>query len=151
MNRFFHERALSIAQQTALLKAEWPSLDVARQRDALEAKGILQPTPISAEYTVSITYRIGGTPKVYVHDPPLARRPEAPLDPVPHVYPWRDGTEGHPCLYRPWSNEWNAGKPISRTIVPWLLTWLANYEIWRATGKWLGGGAHLQGTKAEYT
>lgn len=149
MSRFFHERTLSIAQQAALLNAEWPSLIVERDLYALEATGTLQPSPISAEYTVSIKYRLGGAPKAYVHSPALARRSEAPNEPVPHVYPWLEGTEGHPCLYRPWSNEWNAGKPISRTIVPWLLTWLANYEVWRATGKWLGGG-HRLGAKPEH-
>ncbi len=137
---------MSIAQQAAVLRAEWNSLSVKVDRARLTAEGELQPTPISSVYKMSITYCMGGAPEAFVHSPALLRRPERPEEPIPHVYPWKDGTEGHPCLFRPWSNEWHAGKAISRTVVPWLLTWLANYEVWRMTGKWLGGGV-LHGTK----
>jgi hypothetical protein len=138
--RYIRETPLSIARQAAALRADWPSLSVTAWRDELKAMGELQPTPISTVFKVSITYRVGDAPEAFVHSPALARRPERPDEPVPHVYPWVGGAEGHPCLFRPWGNEWHAGKAISRTIVPWLLTWLANYEVWRATGKWLGGG-----------
>ena len=28
------------------------------------------------------------------------------------------------------------------TIVPWASLWLYYYEVWHATGEWLGGGEH---------
>jgi hypothetical protein len=127
--------------------AEWPSLSVVLGRGGLTAEGELQPTPISSVYRVSITYRLGRNPEAFVHAPALARRPERPDEPVPHVDPWDGSPEGHPCLFRPWGNEWHAGKAISRTVVPWFLTWLANYEVWHATGKWMGGGVSHGGPK----
>ena len=29
---------------------------------------------------------------------------------------------------------------LSETIIPWAIEWLKYYELWRITGKWLGGG-----------
>jgi len=29
---------------------------------------------------------------------------------------------------------------IADTTVPWTAEWLANYEVWLATGEWHGGG-----------
>jgi hypothetical protein len=29
---------------------------------------------------------------------------------------------------------------VATTIMPWLLLWLTFYELWLATGVWLGGG-----------
>ncbi|MDY0295864.1 MAG: hypothetical protein RB296_00975 [Acidobacteriota bacterium] len=31
---------------------------------------------------------------------------------------------------------------IAKTIVPWASEWLIFYELWLATGEWLGGGIH---------
>ena len=44
------------------------------------------------------------------------------------------------CLYLPGTGEWTSDKPIALTIVPWTSLWLYFYEVWRATGEWLGGG-----------
>jgi hypothetical protein len=52
---------------------------------------------------------------------------------LPHVY--RDGTL---CLHL--SGEWNENMYFVDSIVPWTAEWLANYEIWLATGDWHGGG-----------
>ena len=29
---------------------------------------------------------------------------------------------------------------VVNTIIPWTSEWLLHYELWHATGKWLGGG-----------
>ena len=34
-------------------------------------------------------------------------------------------------------------KLISNTIIPWTIEWLYFYELWLATGEWLGGGEHV--------
>ena len=31
---------------------------------------------------------------------------------------------------------------LATTIVPWCSEWLFYYELWLATGEWLGGGVH---------
>ena len=64
-----------------------------------------------------------------------------PNDPIPHLYRNRRDPD-HPmlCLYRPNTREWHAGCYVAGTIIPWTSEWLACYEIWLATGRWLGGG-----------
>ena len=44
-------------------------------------------------------------------------------------------------------SEFNSSKLIANTIIPWTVEWLYYYELWLATGEWLGGGEHL--TKCE--
>jgi hypothetical protein len=46
------------------------------------------------------------------------------------------------CLFLPGSREWNGDDPIALTILPWASLWLYFYEVWHATGEWLGGGVH---------
>jgi hypothetical protein len=37
---------------------------------------------------------------------------------------------------------------IATTIIPWLSLWLYYYEVWHATGEWMGGGIeHGDATK----
>lgn len=45
------------------------------------------------------------------------------------------------CLYR--YSEFDSRKLISNTIIPWTIEWLYFYELWLATGEWLGGGEHV--------
>lgn len=52
---------------------------------------------------------------------------------LPHVY-----SDGTLCLHL--SGEWNEKMYLVDSIVPWTAEWLANYEIWLATGDWNGGG-----------
>jgi hypothetical protein len=56
-----------------------------------------------------------------------------PGESLPHVFP--DGTL---CLHL--DHEWTTNMLASDTIVPWTSEWLINYEIWKATGEWFGGG-----------
>lgn len=58
-------------------------------------------------------------------------------DAVPHMY----GQE-RLCLFLPESQEWQPADPIALTIIPWASLWLFFYEVWHATGEWLGGGVH---------
>ncbi len=51
------------------------------------------------------------------------------------------------CLYLP--GQWSGEKPIAVTIVPWASVWLYFYEVWRATGEWLGGGVEPCGDEEE--
>lgn len=44
------------------------------------------------------------------------------------------------CLYYPKYKEWTKSMFLSETIIPWAIDWIKYYELWRITGKWLGGG-----------
>jgi hypothetical protein len=69
-------------------------------------------------------------PEVRVLNPPLVSRPGESL---PHVF--ADGTL---CLHQ--AGEWTPEMLIVDTTLPWTAEWLINYEIWKATGDWHGGG-----------
>jgi hypothetical protein len=46
------------------------------------------------------------------------------------------------CLYHPIEDEWTSKSWLKDTLIPWAIEWLLLYELWLATGKWLGGGEH---------
>lgn len=78
-----------------------------------------------------INYSQGQQPIIRVVKPPLLKHKNG--DKIPHVFPG-----DKLCLYS--SGEWSNRDSIARTIVPWTSLWLFYYELWHATGKWLGGG-----------
>ncbi len=53
---------------------------------------------------------------------------------IPHVF-----SDGSLCLHIP--GQWQSDMTIAEYIVPWIAEWLFYYEVWLATGEWLGGGA----------
>jgi len=106
----------------------------------LRWEGELQPTPLSVQYRIRIDARSNRRPRVRVVSPELTE----PASELPHVF--RDGSL---CLCMPW--QWDRTKSISRVMLPWISEWLLYYELWKATGEWLGGGhgepAHGQETE----
>ncbi len=104
--------------------------------------GILQPTPLSMMYKIKVQYVLDSRPKIWVISPELEKRSDQ--DKIPHLYPG-----DHLCLYLPWTKEWNRNMLISETIMPWTSLWLYYYEIWHATGDWLGGGEHPDLSKTD--
>jgi hypothetical protein len=121
----------TLAQQLFSLARLPVTSDVTITRSRLAWRGELQPSPLSRIYTLRLTYADGHpTPAVTVVRPQL-RTDE--VESLPHVYP---GDEL--CLCYPW--EWDAGQLIARTIIPWASEWLLHFEIFKATGRWHGGG-----------
>lgn len=102
--------------------------------------GQLRPASLSAEYTVRVSYKWEGKPRVSVLSPTLHAREDG--QPIPHVY---DGPEL--CLYLPKAREWDPSMQLSETILPWTSLWLLYYEAWQSTGVWTGGGVHPGGVK----
>jgi len=101
------------------------------KRSRLRWVGELQPTPLSVAYAVRLAYALGSSaPAVDVVKPAL--RAEG-VESLPHVY-----SGDRLCLCYPW--QWDDGKLIARTIVPWAAEWLLHFEVWKATGSWHGGG-----------
>lgn len=135
-SRLIPRRPVSLVLQVAHLRRYWPALNASIRRGVLRAEGLVTPSPLSAPYLISLTYALDRQPQVRVVEPRIVSvRGD---DPVPHVYD-RSG-DPRPCLFFPDGREWHVGRNLATTVVPWLLLWLTFYEIWLATGVWLGGG-----------
>ena len=138
MSSYKGPRSLDGQQQSARLQAALPQFRQVARGNPYIWEGTLRPTELSAEYRVRITYiPTKARPRVDVLHPRLITREEGV--PIPHTF-----TTDRICLHL--NSEWNAGMYIHETIVPWTSLWLYYYEIWHATGEWLGGG-HEPGTR----
>lgn len=86
-------------------------------------------------------------PVVRVWQPSLKLNPCAAEEaPLPHVYFQKQHPQLSPlCLFDPATNQWNPSMLIADTTILWTARWLACYEIWEATGRWVGGGRHVSG------
>lgn len=121
---------LSIAKQKMLLCRLFPGKSSGSQ-SSLTWTGPVWPSPLSVTYDVQIKYTLGKAPKVFVLSPELIEANPK----IPHRY-----DDGSLCLY--FGKDWNAGKYIALTILPWATEWLRHYEFWQLTGTWNGGGTH---------
>lgn len=93
-------------------------------------EGRIQPTPLSCDYLLRLTYQQPCKPEIVVISPEL-ERPKGKR--LPHVYPGE-----RLCLCYP--GQWKGSQLIAHTLVPWASEWLLHYEFWNATREWLGGG-----------
>ena len=145
--------ALTIWQQAHNMRRSWPDFRVLK-RSHWEICWEGRLKPFEQAYIVQICLsrqrkcengRVRSTkiPRVMVVDPLLRRRDESAREPIPHKYLNQDRPEmPFLCLYYPDAREWSGRQSVDRTIVPWTIDWLACYEGWLATGKWMGGGRH---------
>lgn len=101
------------------------------KRGQLVWTGELTPSPVCETYLVRVSWDGSRRrPRVKVLRPQLRRRAGEKL---PHVF-----GDGSLCLH--FNGEWLSTMPISESIIPWASEWLYFYELWLATGDWLGGG-----------
>lgn len=128
-------KELGLHEQLAFLRMAWPDFRTRVNVGQLVSIGTLCPDELSATYTIRISQRGGERPDVRVLEPQLRRR--TPDERIPHMY-----EQARLCLYLPGAREWRFQDPIALTIVPWSSLWLYFYEVWHATGEWLGGGVH---------
>lgn len=143
---------LSIADQVRLMAQDWPGFRlVVNFSWYVVWEGKLRP--LHQSYLIRVTYCLGHrlknayipyfAPRVVVEEPQLTCRTDNPGEPIPHHYPNRsDPQRPILCLYDPREAEWSPSKSITKTTIPWAMTWLACYEGWHATGMWTGGGRH---------
>ena len=124
---------LNVREQAAWMRNGLPRFRTEVSGRTLISRGKLQPTPLSREYSIVIQYEFGHRPRVFVPGGQLHRRVEG--ESIPHTY-----ADDEPCLYYPKYGEWTSDMKIATSIVRWLALWLMYYEIWSATGEWLGGG-----------
>jgi hypothetical protein len=129
-----------MAQQALGLRSVFPDAQVTLKPNHLRWTGTLQPSDLSRAYSVRIDYRRGQYPTVYVLAPELETAESGFL---PHTY--NDGTL---CLHD--AGQWSVTMLIVDTIVPWAAEWLLHYEMWLATGEWLGDGDPTTALQADY-
>lgn len=110
-------------------------------------RGLEREFTLTVEYGMSMQgsssfHRV--FPVVRVLDPRLVLNVEAEEEaPLPHVYfEGPDFALSPLCLFDPGAREWDRSMLIADTTVPWAARWLAAYELWEATGRWVGGGRH---------
>ena len=121
-----------LGRQAERLQREFGDSPARIRQGRLVWSAAVQPSPLSRKYQLVLELTRSGV-RVLVR-PRLARPAGVNL---PHVF---DGDEL--CLY--FEGEWNSDMALVETIVPWASEWLLHYELWRATGKW-GGGGHRAG------
>ncbi len=129
-------KEISLVVQELTIKHLFPDSTIKRSANkSLIWVGQLRPTPLSKLYSIKIKLEKGKV-EVFVIEPvKLERYPGKTL--LPHVY---STPKQKLCLYFPDGKEWNKGKLLVDTIIPWASEWLYFYEIWLITGNWFGGG-----------
>jgi hypothetical protein len=133
--KFFKTKRVTIPLQVFAMGQMYPRFECSWKGNNAIWTGLLKPSSLSDEYKVRIAYELGASPQVSVLSPSLKARSNG--ERIPHTYPGP-----RPCLYFPGSGEWRPDRMIADTIVPWTSLWLYYYEVWHATGEWLGGGEH---------
>lgn len=142
---YMRKKEWRLFDQMIALKVSYPSSMCEIKHGTLWwfSKGV-RPTPLSKEYSVLMTYRIGSLPKIRVFGDELQN---LDAEDFPHKYlidPNNQWVEI--CLYR-YAFEFSRYKLLANTVIPWIVEWLFYYEIWLTTGEWLGGGEHPQSGK----
>ena len=133
----FRLKKYSVYEQRAYIRNLWPSLVCTIARGRLVCRGPLKPFPMAAVYTVRIEYLEPKKPITWIEDPPLQKTSHSAR--LEHIY-----KDDSACTFYP-RTDWNAGRLLAYTVIPWLLEWLLFYEIWLVTGTWEGGGIHPLG------
>jgi len=137
--KYFRTNPISLARQKLAICSSFGGSICDINKNQLTWLGEIKPTPLSKKYNVLIVYQMDKNPKVWIVGDELEKldSPE-----FPHKF---DVDEKNKmvriCLYR--YSEFNPFKLISNTIIPWTIEWLYFYELWLATGEWLGGGEHV--------
>jgi len=124
-------RNLSGDQQGAALRSVFKTFRQVARGNPYVWEGVLTPMGCGP-YSVRIAYYPGLVrPRVTIVDPVLV--PREPGVRIPHTF-----KSGRICLHL--NEEWEPSMYLHQTIVPWTCLWLYYYEVWHATGEWLGGG-----------
>ncbi len=112
----------------------WPGLTLRKRVRQVEAVwvGEFRPSPKSVNYRIRVRFRPAWCPDVQILAPLEIREGATCL---PHI-----NGDGSLCLCV--QDEWQSWMYVADYFVPWISSWLYFYEVWYATGLWLGGGTH---------
>ncbi len=128
------------ALQLHNLKSKYKCLNSKLKNGKLVWKQKVKPSEYSKEYVITLKYD-GITPEVYLYNQGIIKKRD---EFVPHCYHRFYESDYNEyvklCLYYPKYKEWTKSMFLSETIIPWAIDWIKYYELWRITGKWLGGG-----------
>jgi hypothetical protein len=130
-------RDKSIMEQVNSIKCKFPDFKIVHDPSHLKINANIRPTSRSVEYEVEIRYKLTQYPKIWVLNRALKKN--AADEDIPHMY-----EQERLCLFQPRYREFRFSDYISETIIPWISLWLYHYENWHMTGKWEGGGEHIQ-------
>jgi len=130
----FAEQPTSLAEQVIVMKQYFPNFVTRWHKNVICWIGEIQPSEISLSYRIKIIHQLHRVPEVIVLKPQLVADADSR---IPHTYPGN-----RLCLYHPKKREWSQQQHVATTIVPWTALWLYYYELWKATGEWLGEGDH---------
>lgn len=130
----------SVALQLYNLKSKYECITNSLSQGKLVWVQKVKPSEYSKEYTITLKYD-GFVPEVYLYNQGIMKTKD---EDIPHCYHRSYENENNEyvklCLYYPKYKEWTKNMFLSETIIPWAIEWLKYYELWRITGKWLGGG-----------
>lgn len=128
---------ISLIYQEKVLKSYFPNSVIHRNREEeFTWVHFIKPSHLSNSYKIKLRYKRNKGVKVYVLEPKPLKLAEGKTK-LPHVY---STPKQQLCLYYPKDQEWDVSMYYAKTIVPWASEWLLHYELWLATGEWLGGG-----------
>jgi hypothetical protein len=120
-----------MAQQVGRMARTYAGFRLSLHGNVARWTGPLQPSPMSETYRISVEYRLGSRPKVWILEPKLRCRKSQ--EGIPHTF-----SDGSICLHL--QGEWSDATFVADAIIPWAALWLIHYEYWHATGEWQGGG-----------
>lgn len=118
-----------MAVQVFHMRSKWPGFRRSGDAKTSTWHGKLQPHELSSAYDVSVQYTIPKPPKVRVLSPLIDPK-------APHLF-----SDKSLCLYWPEEWSWHAHRLLADAVLPWSALWLYFYEIWLATGEWMGPSA----------
>jgi hypothetical protein len=129
--------------QKKRIMAAYPSFECTLAREVLTCNAKITPSEGSDTYSIRITYKLKGIPRVKVTHPKIPQE----LWQKVHIY-----SNGTLCLYdhRVEAQPWKWQNNLHETIIPWTAEWLVYYELFLVFGKWLGPEAeHGNSTKTQ--
>lgn len=131
--------SLSMGQQLFALKHRFPNSSITHNKGKLTWEARLTPTEGCETYELRLTWSRGRFPEVWARAGALERCED--LGSIPHQFGFDDKSKSVKlCLQR---RDWDSGQLIADTYVSWAMEWLVFFELWLATGEWLGGGEHV--------
>ena len=136
---------ITLAHQMFAIRQRY-SLNIVENKiknNVLKCKVRVRPTEQSREYLITVEYKTGVYPRVFLINQGIMTDA---TDNLPHCYERKYYSSSKErvklCLFYPGRGEWNNTMLIADTIIPWAVEWLYYYEKWRMTGEWYGGGEH---------
>lgn len=129
----------SLPQQYLAIKTIFPEAKIYFWKKKMIIHLLLQPTELSKKYHTEFILENYGKCEVWIHGD--LKKLDDPN--FPHKYHIdQEKRKAKICLYHPEKDEWNSKLWLKDTLIPWAIEWLLFYELWLATGNWLGGGEH---------